>query len=299
MNQEIFETFCRISYRFFGAAADQIRIPGLHQNLKKSRLYITESLYVSMMLFLFSGVVVLGFLFGGFALVLDEFEKINPETAVLIYGGILFSTIILSIGILAVFLMIPYLKAADNKIKIEQQLPFATNYMAAMATAGVRIEIIFQSLSRTKSEKIYETLSAEIKTVEIQTNCLGKDYPSALQTLSEETASPLFSEFIIGVKNTMISGGSFQKYIQSKKHDYQSLAARRKEKYFQTLEMFSEIYLVVFLSMPIFFMILFYTMMPLSGTETERMTLLTYQIVPFLGILFLLALDIVNEKEDA
>ena len=299
MNRTLFDKFRRTSYRFFGAAADRVQIPGLHRNLKKSRLYITESMYISMMIFSIIGIAASGFVGAAAIFILDEYGKINPENTVFIYAGIFFSTIILLIGTLSMFLLIPYLKAADNKFKIERQLPFATNYMAAIAAAGVRTEIIFQSFSRKKSEKIYDALSIELKTIEIQTNWLGKDYPSALQTLSEETVSPLFSEFIVGVKNTMISGGSFQKYIQAKKHDYQSRAGRRKEKYFQTLEMFSEIYLIVFLSMPIFFMILFYAMMPLSGPDVEKMTLLTYRIVPFLGILFLLILDIINENEEA
>lgn len=108
----------------------------------------------------------------------------------------------------------------------------------------------------------------------------------------------MFAGFIVSSRNTMISGGSFQKFIVSKKHEYQSLALQRKEKYFQTLEMLSEIYITVFLAMPLFFMILFYTMAPLSGPQTGQMTALAYQLVPFLGFFFLLILEIINEKED-
>ena len=297
--ENIFDRICRISYRFFGKAADKIRILGLNRNLKKSRMYISEPVYLSLLIFsifcitvtlLFAEILV-------FALKKSEIIETEPTTIAI---GICFVAFVLIAVLMILFLLIPYLKAYDKKIKIEQQLPFATNYMAAMAAAGVRTEIIFQSFSETgkMTEKVYDELSAEVKTIEIQTNYFGKDYPSALQILSEETASPLFSDFINGVRNTFISGGSFQKYIISKKHEYQSLAAGRKEKYFQTLEMLSEIYIIVFLSMPIFFMILFYTMMPLSGPETEKMNLLTYQIVPFLGVLFLLILEIINEKEN-
>ena len=297
--ENLFDRICLISYRFFGKAADKIRIPELNRNLKKSRMYISEPVYLSLLIFSIFCITVALIFAETLVFALKKSEIIETEpTSIAI--GICFATFVLIAGLITLFLLIPYLKAYDKKIKIEQQLPFATNYMAAMAAAGVRTEIIFQSFSETgkMTEKVYDELSAEIKTIEIQTNYFGKDYPSALLILSEETASPLFSDFINGVRNTFISGGSFQKYIISKKHEYQSLAAGRKEKYFQTLEMLSEIYIIAFLSMPIFFMILFYTMMLLSGPETEKMNLLAYQIVPFLGVLFLLILEIINEKEN-
>ena len=300
ISENRFDRICRISFRFFGKAADKIRIPELNRNLKKSRMYISESIYLSLLIFSIFCITVALLFAEIFVFALRKSKIIETEpTSVAI--GICFAAFVLIAVLITLFLLIPYLKAYDKKIKIEQQLPFATNYMAAMAAAGVRTEIIFQSFSKETgkmTEKVYDELSAEIKTIEIQTNYFGKNYPSALLILSEETASPLFSDFINGVRNTFISGGSFQKYIISKKHEYQSLAAGRKEKYFQTLEMLSEIYIIIFLSMPIFFMILFYTMMPLSGPETEKMNLLTYQIVPFLGILFLLILEIINEKEN-
>lgn len=192
----------------------------------------------------------------------------------------------------------PYFKAYDRKIKVDQQLPFAVNYMAAMAIAGVSIENIFKSMSHKRIHSVYPELSNEMKTISIQTDYFGKDYPSAFQKAADVSSSPMFSDFIIRSKNTMISGGSFQKFIVSKKHEYQSLAARRKEKYFQSLDMLSEFYMTLFLAMPLFFMILFYTMAPLSGPQTEQMSILTYRIVPFLGIVFLLILEIMNERED-
>lgn len=289
--------FSKTAFRIFGKISGKIELPFLSNMLKKSRLHIEEKLYTAICLFSILIVTAGCFLAEMILFILKKFE-ILYETE---YSFLCFLTGAASIFLLTLtiffFYFLPFSKAFDRKLRIDQQLPFATNYMAAMAIAGVRTELIFRSLSQKRMGNVYKELSDEMKTLELQVNYFGKDYPSALQTLSEETASPLFSEFIHGAKNTFISGGSFQNYILSKKHEYQSLAVRRKEKYFQTLEMLSEIYITIFLAMPIFFMILLYTMMPLSGPKPEQMSVLTYQIVPFLGIFFLLILEIINEKE--
>ncbi|WNY28551.1 hypothetical protein MmiEs2_07440 [Methanimicrococcus stummii] len=294
----VFNLFAIVSYRLFGSVAEKIKTPSLELNLKKSRMYISSLLYKSMLFFLLFLVVMIGILaeICVYLMMSTEFiEELAAQTAAILVFLFLFVVFFLTF---LTFSFLPSLKAYDRKIKIEQQLPFAVNYMAAMAIAGVSVENIFHSMSQKRIRSVYQELSDEMKTIEIQTKYFGFDYPSALLTLSKETASPMFSDFINSSKNTIISGGSFQKFIIAKKHEYRSLAAARKEKYFQTLEMLSEIYITIFLAMPIFFMILFYTLAPLSGSQTEQMKMLTYQLVPFLGFFFLLILEIVNEKED-
>ncbi len=287
-----------VSYRLFAKAAEKIKLSFLDQNLKKSRIYVPSVLYRSFILFVSFLIAVLGFFFEIAVFSMNLAGLVDAQqtkkAAVLLCLGTVLSILFISLFLF----LLPYFKAYDRKIKIEQQLPFAVNYMAAMSIADVSIEDIFLSLSQKRIHSVYPQLSDEMKTIAVQVNYFGKDYVSALQQLSEETSSPMFAGFIISSKNTLISGGSFQKFIISKKNEYQSLASQRKEKYFQTLEMLSEIYITVFLAMPLFFMILFYTITPLSGPQTGQMTMLAYQLVPFLGIFFLLILEIINEKED-
>lgn len=288
----------KISYRFFGKICEKIKTPFLEKNLKKSRIGIPRTAYLSILTFIVFITAAAGFSIEILMFILKEIGRIEGEkfpAVVVLTSFIIVFLMILSFGFLY---LVPYLKTYDRKIKIEQQLPFATNYMAAMAVAGVRTEMIFESLAQKKMKTIYKELSEEAKTLEIQVGLFGKDYPAAFQILAEETASPMFSDFAGGVRNTLVSGGSFQKYILSKRNEYKSLAVRRKEKYFQTLDMISEIYMIAFLAAPLFFMILLCAIMPLSGSKTNQMIFLTYRLVPFLGIFFLLTLEIINEKED-
>ncbi|MBZ3934906.1 type II secretion system F family protein [Methanimicrococcus blatticola] len=294
----LFDRAAFFSYRLFGKAAEKMNLSFLNQNLKKSRMSFPAVLYLSFILFISFLIASTGFFLEIAVFSLNIANRIDEEqtrvATVLICIFTVFSIILAGLFLI----LLPFFKAYDRKLKIEQQLPFAVNYMAAMSIAGVSIENIFISMSQKRIRSVYRDLSDEMKTIAVSVNYFGRDYPSALQKLSEETSSPMFSDFILSSKNTMISGGSFQKFIISKKHEYQSLALQRKEKYFQTLDMLSEIYITVFLAMPLFFMILFFTMTPLSGPQTEQMKVLAYQLVPFLGIFFLLILEIINEKED-
>jgi len=168
--------------------------------------------------------------------------------------------------------------------------------MSSMATAGIQLEIIFQTMTNREMKSIYGSLYEEFFEFQKQIDLMGKDIPTALQIIEEQTPSPLFSNFIAGSKNTFISGSSFQKYIHSKKHEYQSLFIRRKEKEIQSLDLFAEIYITLFLAAPLFFIILFYALIPLSGPKMNEISMLTYQIVPFLGIFFHLFLEIIDSN---
>jgi len=288
----------RQAYRLFGKFSDKIQNQYLERKLKQSRLFIPFSMYLSIFFFGIFLIIIGGLLLEIIFLISYLFEMIEKQTfsalsytvAAFVFGMTAFT--------FAACLFIPSLYAYDKKIKIEKQLPFAVNYMSAMAIAGVRSESIFKAMATRNLISVYGELSKEFLIFNGQVEFFGKNAPSALSQLSQETSSPLFSDFLEGAKNVSISGSSFQNFIVSKKHEYQSLAARRKEKYFQTLELLSEIYIISFLAAPLFMVILLFTTMPFSGSKTEQMRFLAYQIVPFLGLVFLLILEIVNEKED-
>ena len=288
----------RIAYRFFGKFCEKIKLPDFERKLRQSRLFIPFSMYLSLFFF---GIFLTGslclFLLSFFYLlyIMEIVEKSLLSAAVIAAAGFFIGVVCL-ISIL--FRLLPELRAYDRKIKIEKQLLFAVNYMSAMAAAGVRVEIIFNTMASDQFIQIYGALSEEFSLFVIQTNFFGLDYPSALALLVQDSPSPLFSNFLAGAKNTFLSGSRFQNYIVSKKHEYQSLAARRKDKYFQTLELLSEMYITSFLAAPLFMTILLFSMTPFSGSKIEQMKLLAYQAVPFLGIFFLLILEIINEKED-
>lgn len=218
----------------------------------------------------------------------------NQKNEILLFGTkiiFIITTFLLLLALISLFLY-PYFYAQNRKIKIENQLPFAVNYIYAMAVAGVSFEEICKTFSGLKTKNVYDAVSEEFSEGMRQNLLIGKNTQNILIFLIDTTPSPLMKSYLSGAKNTLHSGSSFQKYTEIKKRDYQNAYKREKEKEMQSLDLLSEVYITVFLAAPIFFIILLYATIPFSGVKTNEAELITYSIVPFLGAVFLLISDI-------
>lgn len=293
----LFFFLSKTSLRFFGRAAEKMHTSFLERNLKKSRIFLPQTIYLSLLLMAVFCIAANGLLAELILFAVKICFRVDSETAVLLGAAVFFITLFLSLFSAVLFYAFPVFKAVDRRIKTEHQLPFAVHYMNAMAIAGLPIPAVFEAVSKKEMRTVYKEVSEEIRSIDLLNRFFGKDYPTAIEIAANETASPMLADFLNGARNTMISGGSFQKYLFSKQQAYRSRMIRQKEKYFQTLDILSEIYLTVFLAMPLFLMILFLSMMPFSGPQTHQMHFLAYRIVPFLGFFFLTLLEILNEKE--
>jgi len=289
-----FQKLQKISYKVCNI--DKMENVSFNKKLKQCFFYVPQKSYLSLMFFIALSMAIAFLLIEISILVLYLSNKMAEETAFFFIKMSLI-TALFSIFVFVLFMItFPYLYAENRKAKIEQQLPFAVNYMSVMAAAGISPDVIFQTMTDQKIKSIYGGLYGEFFEFQKQTSLMGKDIPAALQIIEEQTPSPLFSNFIAGSKNTFISGSSFQKYIHSKKQEYQSLFIRRKEKEIQSLDLFAEVYITLFLAAPLFFIILFYASITFSGPKINEISLLTYNIVPFLGIFFHLLLEIIDSN---
>lgn len=147
----LFDRAAFFSYRLFGKAAEKMNLSFLNQNLKKSRMSFPAVLYLSFILFISFLIASTGFFLEIAVFSLNIANRIDEEqtrvATVLICIFTVFSIILAGLFLI----LLPFFKAYDRKLKIEQQLPFAVNYMAAMSIAGVSIENIFISMSQKES----------------------------------------------------------------------------------------------------------------------------------------------------
>lgn len=294
----------KIACRLFGRFFEKAKIPFFEKKLRQSRLFLPLFVYLSVTCLTAVAVSAAALTVAAVSVAFTDaaFTAFNalpqtpapPTIPIMIAAATVFFG--LTVWILA--FLLPPLRAYDRRLKIEKQLPFAVNYMAAMAAAGIPAEKILRRTGEKEAAAVYGTLSEELALISMETDVFGKDAPSALHRLSGETSSPMLADFLRGTRNAMISGGDFSEYLAVKKYDYQNRAVQRKEKHFQTLDLLSEIYVTVFLAAPLFLMIMLLTMTPFSGIKTAQMIFLTYQAVPCLGIIFWLTAEILCGKEE-
>jgi flagellar protein FlaJ len=220
-----------------------------------------------------------------------------PLLAAILFGigGSLFAVAVSTCG----FYLYPIYRADKLKRGLEDELPFATGYMAILASAGVSPEKIFYSLSNM-SVPLAATVQA--KDVMRNVNLFGSDIISSLEQASKQTPSEKFREMIEGLISTIHSGGNLAAYLRDKSRQYMRLKRISLKKFSDTLSMLSEVYVALLLTGPLFVVIMLVVMAMLGGSDFGlldprlMLNLLTYIAIPLGSVTFLIVLDAISPK---
>jgi flagellar protein FlaJ len=190
----------------------------------------------------------------------------------------------------------PYLekKAAENKI--DQELPFATIHMSAIAGSMIEPSKIFSIIISTGE---YPMVSREFTKLLNEVNVYGYNLVSALRNLAFNSPSKRMGELFNGLATTITSGGNlpefFNKRAQSLLFDYRL----EREKYTRAAETFMDIYISVVIAAPMILMLLL-MMMKISGLgvsfSTNMIALLMVLGVSVINIIFLTFLQLKTPK---
>lgn len=181
----------------------------------------------------------------------------------------------------------PASKAKRRAKDINLKLPYALNYVAAMASAGVIPTEIFQSLSR---QKIYGHVAKEAAWIYKDIQIHGKDIVTALRRSIDRTPSIKFQEFLQGAITTITSGGDLKEYFQVKAQRYQWENRQEQKVFIDTMGLMAETYVTVAVAGPLFMMVMMAIIAIISGEGTRNLSLLTYILLPVInaGYVFLL-----------
>jgi flagellar protein FlaJ len=210
-------------------------------------------------------------------------------------GGSLFSGGIVTI----VFYGYPIYRADAMKRQLEDELPFATGYMAILTSAGVSPENIFNSISNLS---VPLATSALAKDIVGSVDLFGSDIISALEEASKRAPSDRYREMLEGLVSTVHSGGSLATYLRQKSTQYMKLKRIGLKKFSDTLSMLSEFYVAVLLTGPLMLVIMLTVMAMLGGGELGilspdlLLSLLTYIAIPLGAVVFLIILDASSPK---
>lgn len=213
-------------------------------------------------------------------------------TMIAVAGGILFCLVFISATFLLGFLWVGYLIAAAGLIiiplatyfgllnwpkwkagsrarRMDAQLPYAVNFVAAMAAANATPQKIFRSLAL--QENIYHDIAIDAGEIYRDTAVLGIDMVSALKRAVKRAPSDKYKEFLQGVINTLTSGGAMKYYFRTKAEHYMRVNRQEQEEFLETLSFLAESYVVIAVAMPIFAMIIMVIMSWMSSAAMANM----------------------------
>ena len=253
--------------------------------MRKITSPIIISSYLSLMLFC----ICLAFVF---AILIAMFLLFFKASIV----AVLLVVFLIPIIIFISFYIYPSSARKSLEKNINQELPFLTIYMSAIATSGIEPSKIFSIIAVSND---YPFTRREIKKLINYINFYGYDLVSALRQMAKNSPSERLALLFDGLSTTITSGGELTAFLN--KHSETLLFDYRleREKYTQVAETFMDIYISVVIAAPMMLMMLF-VLMSVTGFNsfltTQVLSVLMILIIALINIGFILFLNIKQPK---
>ncbi len=223
----------------------------------------------------------------GIAYAIDYFFVIDPFHFFVLSASLCLLTVSVT---LFLFYIYPLQKESERKKSIENNLPFATIHMAAVASAGIPIDYMFSLLANFPE---YGEISTDAKMIMRNIKTFGMNYVDALKDVEEKTPSPQFKSLLGGIISTVQSGGDLTTYLNSMAQKAVFEYKIKRERYIKTLSTYADLYTVLLVAAPLMMISILATMSIIGGkimglTIEELMSLITWVVLPILNTIFIL-----------
>ncbi len=275
----------RLAYKVFGPRATASKqLEAVEEQLRKAQMPIRGDAYIahSMMMGLATAVVSLFMLIllavvAGAALGLPPVVYVMPLILAPLFGYVGY----------AVLLSTPKSNAKKRRKDIELRLPYATNYIAAMASAGVIPADIFGSMAR---QYIYGEVAKESAMIFKDLHVHGIDIVTALRRSIDRSPSVKFQELLQGAITTVTSGGDLTNYFKQKASRYQWENRVEQKTFIETMGLMAETYVTAAVAGPLFLIVMIAIMALMSGGDASQLQMITYLMLPIINAGFMFGL---------
>ncbi|KAA0014790.1 MAG: secretion system protein [Thermoplasmata archaeon] len=279
-----------LCYRIFGKrAAKSSQVEYIKRALEKSFMEVRPEAYISFAwmngtMGAIAGIIIVIL----YLLVLPRFISLPPKLLAVVIP----SPILLAALAYFITMMIPESKANRRKKDIDVKLPYALNFIAAMATAGITPAEIFKNLAE---QPVYGEVHKEAAWIYRDIAIFNIDIITALRNAANRTPSIKFQEFLQGAITTITSGGDLKRYFLVKAEECMRENRRLQKEFLETLGVLAESYVTVVVAAPLFLIILFSVMLSFStggGTSSPLVLyLIAFVMLPISHLGFALAIQ--------
>jgi len=247
------EFFMRASSRIFSSLALKISGSGIfkdvNKSLRKANMPYLISTYVSIALF---------------ASLISFFIAVLASAALFLYIG--YAAILIAIGVplltFIVVLIYPLNEISSTRGKIDDELPFATMHMSAIASSGVEPTRVFSILAASPE---YPCIRKEMRKIVNMINFYGYDLTSALKAAAKTTSSDRLAELLGGISATISGGGDLRSYLDKIAADSLLDYKLRRKRFTTASETYADIYTGLLIAAPLMFMLILVLMNVITG----------------------------------
>lgn len=286
----------RWAYRLLGASVDRSAKANTHLqlSLQKAHIQMRPEVYLgysylnTIIVFLVS-LLLVGILAGLSAL------------GVLAIPGALFFMLVpvplvLAFIVYLLTFLLPDVKAASRARDIDSKLPYALNYMATMASAGVTPSKLFESLA---AQPIYGEVAREAAMISRDLDLLGHDLLTALTSALDRSPSIKFQDLMQGAITSIGSGGDLKTYFQSKAEQFMFDNRQEQKKFLESLGVLAESYVTVVVGGPVFLIVLLSVMLMFGGGGRSMLAtgyLMVLFLIPMAQLGFYFTIDFITPE---
>ena len=285
----VLNDFQRVSYKVLGpTVASRLDLDKLDGDLKRARLnvraeaYMSTAISLSLLSALF-GLVISAFVF---LLLVPRAFPAAPKV-ILVFFPIV--PLLMAAGTYASFLGAPASRAKARGKNINQRIPYALNYISAMASAGVNIDQVFRSLG--EQELVYGDCAKEAQAIYRDMAYFGRDSITAMRRAIDRSPSDKWQEFLQGAITTVTSGGNLQIYFASKSERYMWENRQEQKSFVDLMGLMAETYVTAVVAGPLFLIVMMSIMGMLGGGGPGQLTLIVYGLLPVANFGFAFALQ--------
>lgn len=259
----------QFAYRLFGPSLEQKAGDNhrLRHSLREAHIFKRPEEYLSfsylnmLVAFLATGIPV------GILAVLSLVDILPFPLATFVFlGPIPFVSAAL---IYVLTFVVPEVRAAARARAIDAKLPYALNYVATMASAGVAPDEIFATLA---DEPVYGEVAEEADLITRDIELIGMDLVTALTEAMDRTPSETFQDLLQGAITTLTTGGDLKEYFLTKSEQYLQQHRQDQEGFLETLGVLTESFVVVVVAAPLFLLVMFSVMATLSASSGTNLT---------------------------
>ncbi len=290
MSSKVIES---IAYSYVGRLIEPYlsEFEGLRTTLRKAGIDQSVRMYLSVRIF---WSIIISFVSLVFLIAL---KIVFPQFSIIL---VVVLPILILLSMFVIIWVYPNYLIGERKRKLEANLPTAASYMTAMASAGVTPDKIFLSLS--KEESVGKAIVKDAKKISRDIQVFGYDIIHALGEASARSPSPKYSSFLEGIVATFTSGGELQRFLEVATETLMRDKVQEEKNFIEALGLTAELYMVVGVVTPIFFIVII-AMMAMMGGQGNSMSanallaLTVYVVIP-IGMLVIVLLVDMQQPED-
>ena len=278
-------TLQRLAYRLLGGRANNSKQRDkLDEQLRRAQISVRAEAYLATAWFISIivtvSVTIVGVSFFSF---LVFSRGLSPVYGILLLVLPGFVYYISNIAILSG----PGSIANKRRKSIDARLPYAANYVTAMASAGVIPAEIFKSLA---SQEVYGEVARESAWIYKDLEMHGMDVVTAMRRAIARSPSERFRDLMQGAITTVTSGGDLTGYFEQKARRLQFDNRLEQNAFIETMGLMAEAYVTAAVAGPLFLLVMVAIFVLMGAGEFFMLQLLIYLLLPVANIGFMFGL---------